>query len=367
MKHKTILFVLITLLSPVLASAAETAPSTTTKSFGPFQYPVSSGGAQRILPDISVIGNMSGAYYSKDPTGDTGANPEKTGFNFTEIELALQSIIDPYFKGDIFLSFSPDEVEIEEGYITTLSLPKGFQIRAGKFKLPFGRQNQKHPHLWSFVDNSLVNKNFLGNEGLNEIGMEISYLLPTPFFLQLQTTASNGDNDINFGGTDKNDFLYQTRLSTSIDLSKNTTFLLGGSGAWGDNSTGAGKLTSLYGGDILLKWKPTSYRSLSWQMEYFFRKMNTPLATNNDQGFYSYADYQFLKRWHAGLRYDEVGFLSDTINKEYQISPALTFTPTEFSLLRLQYDYDKPTGADPIHAVFLQMQYSMGAHGAHNF
>jgi len=340
---------------------------TDTKTIGPWTYQAPSQGAGKMLPDISVIGNMSGAYYSKDPTGETGDDPAKTGFNLTEIEVGLQSIIDPYFKGDVFLAFNTDSVGIEEGYITTLALPKGLQIRAGKFKLPFGRQNQKHSHTWSFADNPLVNKYLLGVEGLNEMGVEVSYLLPTPFFLQLQTTVTNGDNDADFSGARKKDLLYQTRLSTSVDVSTNSTLLVGGSAAWGDNSTGTGKLTSLYGGDMLLKWKPQSYRSVSWQTEYLFRKRNTPLATNNDQGFYSYVDYQFLKRWHAGLRYDEVGFLSDSISKEYRISPMLTFTPTEFSLLRLQYDDDKPTGADRVHAVFLQIQYSMGAHGAHNF
>ena len=340
--------------------------STETRSFGPIKYNVAGSGFQRMLPDISVIANTSAAYYSENPTGQAEDDPEKTGFNLTEIEMAIQSIIDPYFKADIFLSFNPEGVEIEEAYATTTSLPTGLQVRAGKFKLPFGRQNQKHPHAWSFTDNPLVNTDLLGPEGgLNEVGLEISYLFPTPFFLHVHGTMSNGDNENNFNSDLRKDFLYQTRLSSSVDLSDETTLLFGASQAWGNNDTQ--RLTGLYGGDFLLKWKARANRSLTWQSEYMARRRDNVAGTDTDHGFYSYVDYQFLKRWHAGLRYDYLGFGSDTLEKQYRITPALTFTPTEFSLLRLQYDYNKTLNEDAVNAVFLQMQYNLGPHGAHAF
>jgi hypothetical protein len=45
----------------------------------------------------------------------------------------------------------------------------------------------------------------------------------------------------------------------------------------------------------------------------------------------------------------------------------LTFNPTEFSRIRLQYEFTDLDFADNLHAVFLQFQYSLGAHGAHTF
>jgi len=209
-------------------------------------------GFQTMLPSISLIGNFAGAYFSKEPVGATGVDPAKTGFNLQEIELALQSVIDPYFRADMMLAFSENGVELEEGYFTTLSLPRGFQLRGGKFRLPFGRQNQKHTEMWDFADNSLANKYLLGPDGLKELGLEASYLIPVPFFLQFQGTVSNGDGDTSFGGTRKQDLLYQGRLSTSFDTSANTSILFGTSAGFGFNNTALGNQTQIFGGDFLL-------------------------------------------------------------------------------------------------------------------
>lgn len=323
---------------------------------------------QKLLPDISVISTFSGAYFSQDPVaGTTGHDPAQTGFNLQEIEVAFQSVIDPYLRGDIFLSFQTAGVELEEGLITTLGLSRGFQIRAGKFLLPFGRHNQKHLELLDFVDNNLVNKYLLGPEALNELGVEVSYLFPTPFFLQAQATLSNGDNATSFAGTRRQDLLYQGRLSTSFDFFNDITLLVGGSGAFGANGTGLGNQTRILGGDVLLKWKPKAYRSLTWQSEYIHRWRQTPGASPQDGGLYSYVNYQFARRWHAGLRYDYFGLPAESLTKEWRLTPALTFNPTEFSRVRIQYEYDKPTGAQTIQAAFLQFEFSMGPHGAHAF
>lgn len=337
------------------------------RAIGPWKYNTNRSGVASLLPDISVIGNVVGGWFSDEPAGEVGHDPARTGFTLQEIELALQSIVDPYFRADIFLSFHEEGVELEEGYFTTLGLPKGFQIRGGKFLLPFGRQNQKHLHVWDFVDNQLVTKYLVGTEGLSELGIELSYLLPTPFFLQVQGTFSNGDNETSFGGTRTKDFLYQGRLSTSFDLGRDVTLLLGGSGAFGFNDTGPGNDTRMFGGDVLVKWKPKAYRSLVWQSEYINRSKELVGGRQTDGGLYSYVDWQFAKRWHAGIRYDQMGLPEGLVLKEYRVSPTVTFSPTEFSRLRLQYNYDKVRTIDPVHAVFLQMQFNLGPHGAHPF
>ncbi|HEX5036891.1 MAG TPA: hypothetical protein VFX30_07005 [bacterium] len=338
-----------------------------TRSVGIFKYPVNPTGFQRLLPDISLIGTFAGAYFSQEPAGETGVDPSRTGFNLQEIELAFQSVIDPYFRADVMLAFGEEGVELEEGYFTTLGLVKGLQIRGGKMRLPFGRQNQKHTENWDFVDNTLVNKAFLGPDGLKELGIEISYLIPVPFFLQLQGTFSNGDGDTSFGGTRVKDFLYQGRVTMSFDPSVNTSLLFGGSAAFGFNASGLGNQTMIYGGDFLFKWKPKSYRSVVWQSEYLFRQFDDAAGNQNDGGLYSYIDWQFLKRWHAGIRYDQMGLPEAIVPKEYRLSPAITFNPTEFTRIRAQYEYDKVANLDSVHAAFLQFEFSMGPHGAHPF
>lgn len=354
-----------------IESRLEQAPppsSDATRSIGPFKYSASRTGVASLLPDISLIANVVGGWFSEEPAGEVGHDPARTGFTFQEVELVFQSVIDPYFKADVFLGFHEEGVELEEAYFTTLGLPRGFQIRGGKMLLPFGRQNQKHLHVWDFVDNNLVNKYLLGAEALSELGIELSYLFPTPFFLQVQGTFSNGDNDASFGGTRTKDFLYQGRVSSSFDFGRDVTLLLGGSGAFGFNDTGAGNDTRVFGGDVMIKWKPRAYRSLVWQTEYINRSKELPVGRQTDGGLYSYVDWQFAKRWHAGLRYDQMGLPEGLILREFRVTPAVTFSPTEFSRLRLQYEMGKVRAiGDATHAVFLQMQFNMGPHGAHAF
>ncbi|MGZ4038903.1 MAG: hypothetical protein ACXVPQ_13815, partial [Bacteroidia bacterium] len=71
-------------------------------------------------PDISVIGDFRGLYRSY------GTHNFDAVLN--EAEFSFQSVIDPYARADFFYSVSEDPrtgkftSEIEEGYLTTLSL-----------------------------------------------------------------------------------------------------------------------------------------------------------------------------------------------------------------------------------------------------
>lgn len=361
------LFVL-TGIMPELAQSQEQESETTQKKYiGPITYKTKNTGAGKLLPDISIIGSLAGAIYNDDPQGDQGHDPGRTGFTLQEIEMALQSNVDPYFRADVFLGFSEDGVEVEEGYAATTALLKGLEIKAGKFLLPFGRHNVKHLEKWDFADNMLPNKALLGIEGLGELGLEFAYIFPLTIFLQAQGTVTNGTNDVNFNGNRNQDLLYNARLSTSVDLGPNTTLLLGASGAWGFNDTAAGMNTQLYGGDLLVKWKPGSRKGITWQSEYIYRKRDEPGSSRHDGGLYSFIDYQFAQRWHGGLRYDQVGLPEDLVTGRYRLTPTITFNPTEFSRLRLQYEYDKTQNLKAVHATLLQLEYSMGPHGAHPF
>ena len=104
-----------------------------------------------------------------------------------------------------------------------------------------------------------------------------------------------------------------------------------------------------------------------------------PVAeTFNDWGVYSQVIWGFHKGWAAGLRGDYVNTDSSSVTTDplrrsrYRISSDLTWYPSEFSKLRLQYNHDileatdfEP-GADE-ESLFLMYEISLGAHGAHKF
>ncbi len=95
-------------------------------------------------------------------------DPQQRGFNARNAEIALDGAVDPYFEGfaNIVLKLDNDnetEIELEEAFMQTTSLPFGLQLKGGQFFAAFGRINPTHPHTWDFADDPLVNGRFLGS------------------------------------------------------------------------------------------------------------------------------------------------------------------------------------------------------------
>ncbi len=344
------LFMSILLISPV--SAQTTRPT---------------GGRSALLPDISLIGSIAGGWFEVEPAGDQGENPSRTGFNLQGVELAFQSVIDPYVRGDFFLLFTEEAVEIEEATITSLSLPWNLQMRAGKMLARMGRQNTQHLEQLQFVDQSRINRYFLGPEGFSELGAELSWLIPFPWFSEISAEFLQGENAENFDGASRGDFAYLGHWKNAVDLSENLTAQLGLSGAFGFNNTGVGNLTQLYAGDLYFRWKPNERRGLKWQTEYFLRRRQEAAATTGEGGIYSQLVYQFARRWEAGTRYEMIGLPQEAF-REQSVAPMLCFHATEFFRIRGQYSLiHVQATSEEQHEAFLQLQFNMGPHGAHAF
>ncbi|MGZ5530112.1 MAG: hypothetical protein ACXWJB_15660, partial [Limisphaerales bacterium] len=84
-------------------------------------------------------------------------DPIKRGFSLRNAEIAVDGAVDPYFKGFGNIVFKLDknnetEIELEEAFLQSTSLPHNLQLKAGQFFAAFGRQNPMHPHTWAFVD-----------------------------------------------------------------------------------------------------------------------------------------------------------------------------------------------------------------------
>src|SRR5204863_3664255 len=73
-------------------------------------------------------------------------DPQQRGFNARNLEIALDGAVDPYFEGFANIVFllnndNETEVELEEAFMQTTSLPYGLQAKGGQFFAPFGRIN----------------------------------------------------------------------------------------------------------------------------------------------------------------------------------------------------------------------------------
>jgi len=330
-------------------------------------WKVPAGGSKALLPDISLVGSFAGAVFRNEPVGDQGENPSQTGFNLQGMELGLQSVIDPYVRGDIFILFQRRTAEVEEGTITTTSLPLNLQAKAGALLAKFGRENPRHLEQLNFVDTSFNNRYFFGADGFHELGVEVSELLPLPWFSETAFQFLQGENGGNFDGGRKQDFAYLGHWTNGFDVTNNLAGQLGLSGAFGFNDAGRGNGTQIYGSDLYFRWRPSERRGMKWQTEYIIRRREELAATRLEGGLSSEVTFQFARRWEGGVRYSQIGMPKEIFGRK-ALSTDLTFLETEFFKLRAQYNFVKTDGAlQNQHEAFLQMQFNMGPHGAHSF
>ena len=399
----------------VVTSAPETISSTGTGAS--LTQPITIGGGRNYM-NISFDGLFALAYSSArdlDHIEVGDHDPQQRGFNARNIELAFDGAVDPYFEGFANIVFKLDndnetQVEVEEAFMQTTSLPFNLQLKGGQFFAAFGRLNPTHPHTWDFADTPLVNGLFLGPDGLRGVGAQGSWTLPLPWYSQLIFASQNGRGSTGFSfrnpgedgmffdriTTDREvrglqDFVWIPRFENSVNLSETQTVLAGVSGAFGSNETGANSRTQIYGADLLYKWKSAraegGFPFVKWQTEFMYRRFEAghgandsfPVAeTFHDWGIYSQVLWGFKKGWVAGIRGDYVSMqdseFTDDLDRQsrWRLSANLTWYPTEFSKIRLQYNQDFLEenfflSARQVESIFLQWEFILGSHGAHKF
>lgn len=335
-------------------------------------------------------------------------DPKARGFTVQNLEMSVTGAIDPFLNGEIHIIFQIDAegeslLEVEEAFLTTRGLPLGLQIRAGTYFTGFGRLNPQHPHSWSYVDQPLVNARLLGGDGLRGPGALLSWLTPLGWYSEITTGLqnANGETAVSFLGSPEEteflgypltghevsgfaDLLRTGRWLNSFAVGEETTVNLGFSGLWGPNRTGPDGSTAIYGGDLYLKWQPAAndngWPFVSWQTEVMLRDYYvSPLEpslqtgiTRTDAGWYSQLQWGYRRGWVAGLRYEDAREVADPVDpalRRSRLAANLSYFPSEFSKVRLQFNLDD--GAflerENVWGLWLQYEFLMGQHGGHKF
>lgn len=180
------------------------------------------------------------------------------------------------------------------------------------------------------------------------------------------------------------DFQSSLAIKQFFPLGANWSLMWGLSAATGPNPTGHDNRSDIYGTDLYLKYRPVtraSHTIVVLQAEWFYRRRQIPRDLLTDHGGYAYLSWRFRKRWGTALRYelgtpatnqagDAAGdYLDPAWTEDRQrVSANLTYWPTEFSRIRAQGSIDLPGWRpDPIYALMLALELTIGAHGAHAF
>jgi hypothetical protein len=335
-------------------------------------YGGATAGSKVFNPDIAVLGNFLGA------AGSNNVRP-LPALQMAESEASFQAVVDPYARADFFLSFGEQGVDLEEGYITFPTLPGGLLMKVGKQRAAFGKVNTMHSHVLPWADRPLTTENLMnGEDGLSDAGISVARLIPNPWlFLEGTGQVFRGDSGSLFHSSERSDLSYVGHLRAYQDITESTNLDIGASYSHGHNASGVvdgvdvGRYTTdLYGLDATLRWRPLQrsiYHSFVGRTEVIWSRRHQPNGLQAASGVYASGDYQFARRWFAGVRFDRSDRATDDALHDRAQSLVLTYWPSEFSQIRGQYR--RTTYAEGVIAneVLFQFQFAIGAHGAHPF
>ena len=368
-------------------------------------------------PAISVIlGGTYGSLQQEPAVPATGfaMNPNpghEQGFNLGETEVGISANIDANNRGTATLALDPaGGVSVENAFVQNNALSNGLNLKFGRYFSGLGYLNEQHAHAWDFVDQPLVYATLWENQ-LAEDGVQLKWLAPTDMFIEVGGEVGKGRG---FPGTDRakngsgagvlfahvgNDVGIEHSWRAGVSLHKTRRVdaesvdvpdLAGG--AVTNLFTGDSQTTGL---DFVWKYAPngnTANRYVKLQGEYFQRKetgdltYDTATANTTDSfnvtqsGWYVQSVAQFMPRWRAGLRYDQLDSGAANIGaanaanviSSYGYTPKRTtvmvdYSPSEFTRVRVQLAQDESRQSMADKQLFVQYVMSLGAHGAHSY
>jgi hypothetical protein len=363
------------------------------------------GAGSAFNPQISLI--LDGVYFHDNKKGgstglyehidginhahaDHAHDGLERGFNLRETELAFSATVSPHFDAAALMTVSQHgDVELEEAWFDTRSLPYGLKIRGGKFLSGIGYLNAQHPHQWDFVDQNLAYRTLLGEHGLADTGLRLTWLPKTgSWYTQLglellqgneQTFATSGEatptgradgaplattsagqlsakkagprlttlfakfgpdlgnnHALQFGGWFARSSQHQEVHDHTAEDPTTFVHALEGKGkAWGLDAVykyDAGR----YGGQGNFKLVG-EYLRLNKDLKIAFHEIGALVGQKRDftqDGLVVQGTYGFLPHWQVGVRYDATGLTKNEVEgptgtlKEWKKSDRWTFALT---------------------------------------
>lgn len=356
------------------------------------QGSIVSSSANAFNPRITVFGDFVGRLDSRrvPPLEGDGDEDENVGdrFSLRELEIDFRADIDPYAKGVAIIAFEEEfgeyETTVEEAYIDLHTIPgleevrHNLRFKVGRFRTEFGVLNRLHTHDLMWSSRPLPFIEFLGPEGDVGQGVGVEYLVHNPFeeAISLTFQVVNGENDELFAGSASNDVALLGRLAWQKHLGDEHDFQLGSSVYHGnaerefDGRDDRTRESTLLGFDGYYRWRPREGRdqtSFLLNTEWYIRHREEEFDGMADDGmrwgFYVAAQYQFLKSFYAGTRFDYLsGDERARDDWSWKGAAYLSYYTTEFLRFRIGYEHEEDNLGFDNDTLFLQVTWVFGSH-----
>ena len=358
-----------------------------------------------------ALNETVGAFAGHDHGSDTHGLDQ--GLNLRPTEIRLGATIADGFGARLTAAISDEgDIELEEAFATA-NLPAGLRLKAGRFYSGIGYQNERHRHAWSFVDQNLAYRALLGEHGLSDTGLQVTWSPASHPGLQLGVEAFEGDNNERLGTRPEHaehlpsrpgaPRLWTTFIKVTPLRTHDHELQLGASAAYfrshqehheesePDEHALDGD-ARLYGLDAVYHFDAAGPHGRGdWLVaaEYLRAEKHLTVADHAgnpdaigegrdfvEDGVYLQAIYGIAPRWNIGLRYDAAGLTNrlstphPAINADYGESQrwtaAATYHLTENSHLRAQVarvNAALDTGRERYTQFYLQYQWRLAIGG----
>jgi len=359
--------------------------------------------------ELSLIGAVDPYFtgevhliYFLDPEGESGFEVEEAFATTTRLPFGLEEYGLELEMGHFFTEFGrinprhPHQWQWQDQPIVNTRFFGGDGMRAPGFRVgwltPLPWYSEVHVGLQNAKGET--NPSFLASDEV----FEERPIGGRPF-------ASSGVR-----GSD--DLVHLLRWVNAFDISDTWSTQFGVSGLWGPNATGNDASTRIFGVDLVAKWRPLhtdrGWPFVVFEAEAMYRRYraddffgcpeaeegecepgDAPIFLEDDVfrdwGGYAQLLWGFRRNWAVGLRGEfatgsgsgfdaEAGGFVDRDedpfrSRRYRISPLLVYHPSEFSRIRLQYNYDADASlsSNVAHSIWAGIEFSLGDHGAHTY
>ena len=313
------------------------------------------------LPEIGLVADIVGK--SSESSEDAEGNDR---FSARAVELVIGHDIDPYSRLDATISFSDfEEAAVEEAYASFWDLPLDSKLRFGLLKPKIGLVAAVHRDSLDTVDEPLVIQAYLGAEGMNKAGFDLTAFTPfsSDWFTQQITLgflAGGGGEDGQLFGTESRYPTLYARVKNSVDFSDVTNADIGATYLNGNSTDDDERNVNTVEIDATLSHHLSPTSKFKFQNEAYINH------ESSTWGYYSLADYRLNERFALGSRWDWVEpiELEENATRDYEqaLAAYLTFFQSEFARWRLQYQHAWLQDDSVDNIFYLQGTFAIGTH-----
>jgi hypothetical protein len=319
------------------------------------------GVSKIFLPDIGISGDFAferNNLRKADPRFD----PSLQQARIRDGSVVFFSPIDPYTNAQFTIDIPEGgPANIEEAWVHFNKLPAHASVRLGRFLPQFGLLDQLNTFQLPMLNRPTAIGNYIGQDGLIVTGVNANIFIPNPWDYNLKADLNVVRGDSLLGPAQTLDLTYLATVDYSQDAFTSGSLESGVSVAEGPAPASVGGAQTLFEPYLQIQYAPSQQNVWTWRAEGMLAERQGLGSDNFKSGFYSFLDYNFALRYHAGFLVDVGDRPVAPYGKQVNLAPNFTWFLSGNMRVRAQYTHTTALASmRPEETISLQATFSLG-------